>query len=243
MHTIERELIKVTAFKARKFSDRQDYLKSILNAVSKLTDDDFNNLTDATAGWANAAVEAHNIKGRDLPDFDEVIPEDEDSEAEETAEAEDDAEGVTEDPDDEATEDEPDEEASEDELPQDQEADEEPEPEEKPKRNKKKPPAAKKAEASTTGTAVRKSTSKLNRGSDEDVVFDKWGAMEGSKNSQALAMFEQGATTKEVKDELGGTYYNILKKMVQNGHKLNKEGAVITLVHADSNKPAPKKKK
>ena len=42
MHEVEKELIKATGYKPlRKFSDRQDYLKSILNAVSKLEDADF----------------------------------------------------------------------------------------------------------------------------------------------------------------------------------------------------------
>ena len=85
-HPIESELIKITGYKTRtKFSDRQDYLGSILNAVMKLTDDDFENLTDGAAEWANAAVHAKNTK-EDIPDFDEAVatddePEDEDDES------------------------------------------------------------------------------------------------------------------------------------------------------------------
>lgn len=235
MHSIERELIKATAYKAqRKFSDRQDYLKSILNAVGKLTDDDFNNLTDDTAIWANAAVEAHNIKGRDLPDFDEVIPPDEDDdETEAEDEAEEDPEGVTED---EPTEDEADAEIPEEDPPEE-------EPEEKPKPKKAGRPKAKKPPVEANGAAVRENKSKLNRGSDEDVVIDKWGSMEGSKASQALAMFEKGASSREVTQTLGGTYYNILKKMVLNGHRTEKEGSIITLIHKDAAKQDLKKKK
>jgi hypothetical protein len=49
----------------------------------------------------------------------------------------------------------------------------------------------------------------------------------------ALALFEKGATVREVKDKIGGTYYNILGKMQQRGHKLEKEGHVIKLTHRD----------
>src|SRR5258705_10402245 len=75
MHDIERELIEATGYKARqKYANRQDYLKSILNAVAKLTDDDFDALTDETAVWVNAAVEAHNSKNQEIDDFDELDP-------------------------------------------------------------------------------------------------------------------------------------------------------------------------
>src|SRR6266850_7451291 len=75
MHDIERELIEATGYKARqKYANRQDYLKSILNAVAKLTDDDFDSLTDETALWVNAAVEAHNSKNEEIVDFDELDP-------------------------------------------------------------------------------------------------------------------------------------------------------------------------
>ena len=77
MHDIERELIEATGYKARqKYANRQDYLKSILNAVAKLTDDDFDSLTDETALWVNAAVEAHNSKNEEIVDFDELDPTD-----------------------------------------------------------------------------------------------------------------------------------------------------------------------
>lgn len=78
-----------------------------------------------------------------------------------------------------------------------------------------------------------------------DVKMDKWGAMEGSKNAIALGMFEKGATSKEVKDALGGTYYNILKRMAAKGHKIEKEGSLIKLTHSDDlgKKVAKKKEK
>src|SRR5712664_754414 len=91
MHDIERELIEATGYKARqKYANRQDYLKSILNAVAKLTDDDFDALTDETAFWVNAPVEAHNSKNEEIVDFDELDPE--------SDEPEDDVEGTEDEP-------------------------------------------------------------------------------------------------------------------------------------------------
>ena len=71
--------------------------------------------------------------------------------------------------------------------------------------------------------------------------------MEGSKNSQALKFFERGATAAEVKQKMGGTYYNILGRCVAQGHKMEKEGHIIKLTHKNdlgkkSTKAAVKKK-
>lgn len=221
MHDIEKELIKVTKFVPRKkYDDRQEYLKGILNALEKLSDADFEDLSDEATVWANAAVQAFNSRSEELPDFDEVAPGDEIEESDDEA-----TDDVEEEGDDEAVV-----EAEADEGP----VEDEPEPVKKSKKiaAKKEAPAPKK---------------KPTFGRDEeDVILDKWGCMEGSKNSQALALFEKGATAKEVKDKIGGTYYNILGKAVENGHKLEKEGSLMKLIHKDDlggKKVAPKKKK
>lgn len=229
MHTIEKELIKATGYKPRqKFNDRQDYLGSILNAVIKLTDDDFENLSDEAATWANAAIEAKNAKDEELPDFDET-PEEEADEAD-TEESEEEAdEESTEEAESDPTE-EPEGEG------EAEVAEEDPEPAKKPSR---RPPPAPKPAKKAASTAPKVKPPQF----DEDVVLDKWGCMEGSKNSQALSLFEKGATAKEVKEKLGGTYYNILGKMVEKGHKMEKEGALIKLTHSDSSKKPPVKGK
>lgn len=278
-HPVERELIKTTAYKTRtKFSDRQDYLGSILNAVMKLTDDDFENLSDEAAEWANAAVHAKNSK-EDIPDFDEVTADEEGSEPEDDAEddseeADDEADDETEeedevDGDDVSDDSEPatasDDTASGDDAgdPEDDEvelddegAEEEPDEDEADEPEPKAKPAAKKAgkkpahkmKVPPKEKPVKPKLHNRNPRAheDEDVIMDKWGCMEGSKNSRALALFEKGATSKEVKDSLGGTYYNILKKMEQDGHTLEKEGSLIRVVHKDekakkaATKPAAK---
>jgi hypothetical protein len=257
MHPIESELIKVTKYKARtKFANRQDYLGSILNAVMKLADDAFDNLSDEAAEWANAAVDARNSKSDELPDFDELKPSDEADDAadEEAADEDEDSpptkNGVAdeegddgEDDDGDADEDgeetDPD---DEDDAPEDEEGDD---PEEAPvKKSSKK--AAPKAVKLKPPPKEKKAPAKRAPSNDEDVVLDKWGCIPGSKNAQALAMFEKGATSREIKEELGGTYYNILKKKQLAGHIVEKNGSVIKLTHKDevkAAKAAPKKGK
>jgi len=268
MHDIERELIEITGYKVqRKFTDRQDYLKSLFNAVQKLTDDDFDNLSDDAAAWANACVEAHNSKrDGDIPDFDEAEPEDSeeveveepdedsgDEEAEDAPEDESDEEPSEEDDngaDDEAEESEPEEESEKDHPQLEMElADEEPEKKPKAKaKAKSEPKPVKKAdtkkEVAKKKVVVRKP--KASEDDDEDVILDKWGCMEGSKNSKALALFEKGATAAEVKAAIGGTYYNILGKMTKQGHKVTKTGSLIKLTHMsdkESKVSLPKKTK
>ncbi len=258
MHAIERELIKVTGYKAkRKFSDREDYLKSLLNDVMKLTDDDFDNLTDEAAAWTNAAVDAHNSKNGTIPDFDEVEASEDDENEPEADEADDgeEASDDTESSDDDETDvsdsdsDEAEPDDAEEELSEDEPETDEPEDEPAPKPAKKKVVAKEKAAPKIPAkkeVAPKKETApakKKQSGFDEDVVLDKWGCMEGSKNARAMAMFERGATSKEVSEEVGGTYYNILKKAQLNGHKLEKDGAIIKVTHRDANKAPVKKKK
>lgn len=246
MHEIEREIIKVTGYKVkRKFSDREDYLKSLLNDAMKLSDDDFDNMTDEAAAWINAAVDAHNSKSDSIPDFDEV----DEVEASEDDENEPDDESESDSDESDESENEDPEEASEDEAledePEAEEAIDEPvdEDEPAPKPTKKKVAAKEKAPKVPPKVQAKPKVEPKRSPKTEDAVLDKWSCIEGSKNSQALAMFERGATTKEVKEELHGTYYNLLKRMEQNGHKLEKEGAVIKLTHKDASKPPIKKKK
>lgn len=269
MHAIERELIKVTGYKARtKFSDRQDYLSSILNAVSKLDDDDFDNLSDEAAEWANAAVEAKNSKESEIPDFDEIgsasedeADDDADSEADEADDdsgdddeaddASDDDTDSDDDDDDSEDDEDTDEESAADDEPESDDDEDEDEPEEKPAKKAVSKKAAKPDPAPKLKPPPKprkeKPKERKPHHTDEDVVLDKWGCMEGSKNSQALGLFEKGATAAEVKEKLGGTYYNIMKKMVADGHTIEKEGAVIKIIHKDAKKaakaPAKKVKK
>jgi len=254
MHDIERELIEATGYKARqKYANRQDYLKSILNAVAKLTDDDFDALTDETAFWVNAAVEAHNSKNEEIVDFDDLDPttgeddpegpdDNEENIDPETGEVHEDDEPETEDEEVEAETEEVEAEI------------EEPSPvkilKEKPKSRKKSKKFAKQVPSPERKKPQKSAPNRVHPlHNDEDVILDKWGCMEGSKNSKALALFEQGATATEIKLKLGGTYYNILARCVANGHKMEKEGHIIKLTHKNelgkraTSKATPVKKK
>jgi hypothetical protein len=246
MHAVEREILEITRYKIqRKFSGRQDYLKSIFNAVQKLKNDEFDELTDEAALWANACVESYNRdKDAELPDFNEVGDEDEDDTSEnqeygpdDESNGQDEAEDLSESDDNEGdnqgSDDEP-EMDSEDEAEVDEagvqtsgleEEDDEPEEVVPPKKVKKVKKVKEVKQKKPTKPAHHREDD------DSDVELDKWGSMVGSKNSRALAMFEKGATAGEVKDQVGGTYYNILKKMTSHGHKVEKDGAVITLIH------------
>lgn len=254
MHAVEREVLKAIGGKTprKKFSDRSDYLRSLVNDLMKLSDDDFNSLSDEAAEWTNSAVSAINAKEEIVPDFDEVKASEEadvDPEDDEAEDEPDDAEDEETEDDDEADEDE--ETSDDDEDGSSTDSEDEPDedaPEVKPAKKKaapankakakEKPPAKTKVEAKKPPKAKAKSLD-----DEEDVIVDKWGCMEGSKNSQALAMFEKGATTKEVKETIGGTYYNILGKMVKDGHTVVKEGSLIKITHsADKAKAKPKKK-
>lgn len=251
MHSIELELHKACDFKPRKkYNDRQEYLRAILVAANKLSDDDFDNLSDDAAGWVDACIKVHNAhKNEDLPDFDEV-GDAEDSEADDSEPEADADEGDAEESDEDESEGEDEPEDMDDET-DPSEDDEEGDPEEDepaPVKPIKKAKAAapkkpvKLPELKNVSAAAKKKLKNLPE-EEGDVVLDKWGCMEGSKNSLALNMFERGATAKEVKVELGGTYYNILSKMVQRGHKLEKEGHLIKLTHKDEFGAKPKKSK
>lgn len=265
MHSIESELIKACEFKPRKkYNDRQEYLRAILVAANKLSDDDFDLLSDDAANWVDACIRVHNAhKNEDLPDFDEVgdVSEDETSDEEVDDDAADEAdedeaesdEGDEESDDDGDDEDGSDEADASDETDTDEEPedgdDEEDEPEEvevapKPTRKKSGPVPKPKPPKGQPPVSVSAQKKLKNLPEEEgDVELDKWGCMVGSKNSLALAMFEKGATSKEIKAELGGTYYNILTKMVQRGHKLEREGTLMKLTHMNEVASKPKKSK
>lgn len=72
---------------------------------------------------------------------------------------------------------------------------------------------------------------------------DKWGIMRGTKTSEALEMYEKGATAREIFERLQGRHYNILGIMVKQGHVLEKlEGGRFKLTHKDEIGKAPAKK-
>lgn len=72
---IEQELLEATNFKPKKNEDRDDYLRRLMLAVSKLKDPEWEVLSTEAQEWTNAGAEAH--KGGDevaeFPDFEEEV--------------------------------------------------------------------------------------------------------------------------------------------------------------------------
>jgi hypothetical protein len=145
MGAVEKELVKATEFKGKKFKKRSEYLSALASAVDKLDDDQFEALSDEASDWANAALEAVKSK-EDVEDFDEPEEEEEEPDAEEPEEEEEDPEAE-----------EPEE--------------EEEEPEEKPAKSSKKDKekaSSKKDDAKSDKKADKKADKKSSKKDDED---------------------------------------------------------------------------
>jgi hypothetical protein len=259
MTSVEEELVKATKFKGAKFTERQDYLAALLMAIdSKLRDDDYDNLSDEAVSWHTNAVAKYEAKD-EIPDFEEaeeIDPEDEEgaeenSEAEEAAEAADEELPLTDKrhplhrP---APTQEPEDEEAADAEPVDEavEADEEPdavaeeeaeEPSPKPARKAAKPAKAPKA-AAPDKAARAAPVKKPQKPIDYTKLTgdrDKFGVVIGTKTHEAVKMYEKGATGAQIVDALGGRHYNILTKLTEQGHRVEKlDGGVWKLTHRDA---------
>ncbi|GEM_PF-5971284 len=58
---------------------------------------------------------------------------------------------------------------------------------------------------------------------------DKYGLQLGTKRAQAAAMFEAGCTMADVRKATGSAQYNLLKKLVDDGHCVVRDGNTIKL--------------
>lgn len=159
-----------------KFNDRQDYLAALLHLIdTKLSNDDYDRLTDDAVKWHHAAVKAHESQS-EIPDF--------------------------------------------------MEPEEQP-PESPPKRTQRPP--------EPVGTKKRPDYSKITG------EKDRYGITIGTKTAEAIKMYEEGCSAKQILDELGGRHYNILKKLQKEGHRISKtELGVWTLTHKDDLQPKEK---
>ena len=69
---------------------------------------------------------------------------------------------------------------------------------------------------------------------DLEITFDKYGIAVGSKNYQAAQMLEKGCKMAEITDTLGGTFYNLVKRLKRQGHHIEREAnGFMKLTHAD----------
>ncbi len=63
---------------------------------------------------------------------------------------------------------------------------------------------------------------------------DRYGYFEGTKVSEFCKLIEKGASMADVKDELGDTFYNTMKKLREAGHSIEKNDAgKFVLRHKD----------
>lgn len=219
MSEVEKELRTATKFKGKQ-EDRQELLHALARAADKLHQDIYDNLSDEAANWHTEAVSAIN-KREAIPDFEDIELLDQTSEEPDEDEVDEEL----------APAEEADDEDGQDEAePAEDEAEDEAEPEEKPaeKPEKKAKVIAVRAKKPPK---VRVDTSRYDNITGEK---DRFGVVEGTKTSDAVKMYERGTTAKEIMETLGGRFYNILTRMTNEGHRVEKlEGGRWKLTHKD----------
>lgn len=254
----EHELVKATKFKGEKYDDRQDYLAALVKVIDRLDENKFDNLSDEAADWFNGAVLALNKK-RDIPDFpDEELTTADEDEDEDDADPD---EGVSKDASKEAAEDE--EPVSGDDLTEEdadpEEVDQaEPEGASEETRNgnteerrgkisKQKKAPVKKGKPKQIEMPLpgpKKGQSKRTVPVDNSPIEkDRYGVIKGTKTHEVVLLYEKGATSREIAEKIGGRFYNILKQLAKEGHRVEKlEGGVFKLTHKEDRTDKPKKK-
>jgi len=234
---IEQELLDATKYKGKKGASRENYLAGLVQAVEKMDEDDFDNLSDAAAVWYNDAVAAMNDKDPP-PEFADASEEaddessDEDEDASADGDDDTDADGAA---DDEEAEDSG-AAADDDEDEEGVDSDEEEAPPKKAKTKVVKP-AKKDSEPSAYAKAkANKPKTDASRYAHITGEKDRFGVVKGTKTSEAVAMFArpQGATAAQIMEALGGRFYNITRTLAANGHHVEKmEGGVLRITHKD----------
>lgn len=237
--TIEQELTKTVKFKAPKggFKDRQDELAALAKAVVKLSDDDFDELSNEAADWVNNAIKAINAKDT-IKDFG-----DDNNDAEDEAEAEELEDEADAEDEDEAEDEEVEDEAPEDEIDHEAEEAAEAAKAEKNKKAAKPKPPAKAAKATKPEEQEKAAPEKSTKNRYEDLTGekDRFGVIIGTKTHDAVLMYEKGATSKQIQDALGegpekkgGRFYNVLRRLSEEGHLVERSAdGVFTLTHRD----------
>jgi len=204
MHPIEEELHSVCKFAPTKeYKKRQDYLAALARAVDlyfeSVSDEGFDDLTDATANWFNAAARALSNK-KVIPDFDDNVS---------SSEIQVPDEPLVEEPPikyDELTE----------------EFIEELLPDEPTLPVRKSHPPKQKRDYGDTRPPGRVLTvpddADPTLGPVSNNKRDKWNFVIGTKNSKAASMLERGCRMADLKASIGGTYYSLLGKVIRRGH-------------------------
>ena len=219
MSAIEQEILKITKFKpSRKVKrNRQDFLAGLARSCNDLSDDDFEEFSDTAAEWVNEALKS--IKGKD--EIDDFADSDDDDDNGDDDNGDDD-DGDDDDGDDNGDDDDDDGEGGDI---------SDGEKEEKPRRRRGRPSKSK-------GTTKSKKEKKASAGT------DRYGIRIGSKNADAIDMFEKGASMAVVREKTGSNKYNLLNRLRLDGHDVETLEGVIRLTHKEeaTGDSRPKKK-
>jgi hypothetical protein len=222
---IEQELIDATRFDMTwvDYELKQEYLTALARAVAQLSDEEFDKLSPEAADWANEAARA--IKARKfITDFDgetEVTPENDPFDAvgaesgNEIKSVESVATALVSEP-------------------------EAPTKVKKP-RSRKAGTGGKKAKKEVkVETDVLEVTQPVQVNEVPQGAYDRFKVAIGTKSHHAVNMFLQGCRMSEVHKVLGDNYYNLLRRMTKEGHRVSKVDGVIKLTHKDDvvNTPA-----
>lgn len=217
MSDLEKEVVSLVKFRGD-YPVRQDYLAALLRATDKwLTKNDksgdiFDNWDDGLATWYSDGIRAMHNKDviPDFPDLELEEPviepvEDEDDTTEEAEQESTPVEGGTT-------------------VGSSEEIEEIPHSGDSEVPVPSKPKKAKKVKVSRIPTQYDEMTGEK----------DKFGITIGTKSHQAVLLYEQGTTAKEILTKVGGRHYNILTKLEKDGHKVDKRpGGGFKLTHKD----------
>ena len=68
----------------------------------------------------------------------------------------------------------------------------------------------------------------------ENITIDRYGNISGYKTAAATAMFEKGCRMTDVTASIGGSYYNMLRKLEKRGHIVKRgPNGMTTVIHKD----------
>lgn len=208
--TTEEQIVKVTKVKESAYKVRQDYLAALVRGIDKLSEDEWDNLSNDVVNWHIAAV-GQMDKKRQIEDFKDVtntLPDEgeDDNSPPEKDEGTSDISSASE------NDDFIKEPSAEEPLPE-QETEEK-----KPRKSKKAKAEKVKAKSQFENRPEPERYSKITG------EKDRFGITIGTKTHEAVKMYntDEGATLKQVDAALGGRHYNILQKLTKDGHKVEK---------------------
>lgn len=252
---VEMELIQATKFRMPKggYPERQDYLAALAKATKGMTDADYDELTDPAAEWVKATIDSIRA-GTEIEDFEDAVVEesedtDETSADEDPDDGDDEAAGAD---DGDSTADDPEADAVAESDNEAEEAAQEARSAKPKQRSGNKGNAVATSKAKSGGKAApsapeakapSKKKKEVSRYDSVTGAKDRYGCIVGTKTADAVAMYEEGATSAQIGKKLGGRFYNILRALEEKGHQVERlPGGVFRLTHVEDIDPKKGKK-